>query len=301
LIQPIELFAAKDSGGVEVSDRNAVAQETKTERQLRPSGKPFAIWAITFGLIFSALDLLFGISSDLPKLSSSSDPLLDIMVLFVLLCFVGAIGTALQKTWGYILAALVSFGFIIGANALDVWIPTLSNPHDFNTFIVADTIVPVLVLVAILSILCLVNRKKGLNQTRYLASARSFSGVLTVIIVVLLLAGAAVGAYLPSSSTKAGIVPMAISIVNGAFDPSNAAGHFSPASVTLVIGVNNTVTWTNNDYSIHTVTSNTGLFDSGLLNHGNSWTYTFTAPGTYGYHCSIHPFMTGTVRVLAGS
>ncbi len=265
------------------------------------SSRPFAIWVITFGLAFSALDLLYGISSDLSKFSSSSDPLLYVMILFIIVAFVGAAGEFSLKTWGYILAALASLGFIIGANALNVWIPTLSNPQDFNTFIVADTIVPVLILVAILDVLCIVNRKSGINQKRYLASPKSFSGILTVLILVLLSTGAGIGALSPSSNAKSAVAPVAISIVSGAFNPSNAAGHFSPSSVTLVIGVNNTVTWTNNDYSIHTVTSNSGLFDSGLLNHGNSWTYTFTSPGIYSYHCSIHPFMTGTITVLAKS
>ena len=269
------------------------AQKTKGAT----SSRPFAIWVIAIGLVFSALDLLYGISPDLSKLSSSSDPLLYIMVLFIFLCVLGSIGTLWQKTWGYVIAGLVSLGFIIGANGLNAWIPTLSNPHDYNTFIVADTIVPALVLVAILTILCFANRKKGLNQKTYLTSARSFSGALSVIIVVLAIAGALVGAFSPASSGAA-TSSVAVSIVDGAFNPFNAAGHFAPTTITLVMGVNNTVTWTNNDYSIHTVTSDTGLFNSGLLNNGNSWTYTFTSSGTYGYHCEIHPFMNGTVIVV---
>ena len=73
--------------------------------------------------------------------------------------------------------------------------------------------------------------------------------------------------------------------------------YFSPQIITVVIGVNNTVTWTNDDIAAHTVTSNTGAFDSGNLAAGASWNYTFTTPGTYGYHCSYHPWMQGTVIV----
>jgi len=65
----------------------------------------------------------------------------------------------------------------------------------------------------------------------------------------------------------------------------------------VVIGVNNTVMWTNNDGTVHTVTSTTGVFDSGYLNPGQSWTYTFTKDGTYQYHCTLHNWMTGTVIV----
>ena len=72
---------------------------------------------------------------------------------------------------------------------------------------------------------------------------------------------------------------------------------FSPASITVVIGVNNTVVWTNTGAADHTVTSNNGAFASGVLAPGNSFKFNFTSPGTYPYHCSIHTFMMGTVTV----
>lgn len=274
------------------ASQNKTMSPSSSERK-----RPFAIWVVALGLIFSGLDLLYGISPDLSKLSSSSDPLLDIMALFIVLSFVGAALVLYQKTLGFGLALLLSFGFIIGANGLNSWIPTLSNPHDYNTFIVADTIVPVLVLVAIFGILCLVNRKKGLNQIKYLASGRSFSGILTAVILLLMIVGAVAGAVLPSSSAQTSSSTVGVSIVDGAFNPSSS-NHFVPSTITVVIGVNNTVTWTNNDYTIHTVTSDSGLFNSGLLNNGNVWSYTFNTAGTYSYHCAIHPFMNGTVIVL---
>jgi plastocyanin len=83
---------------------------------------------------------------------------------------------------------------------------------------------------------------------------------------------------------------------------------FSPDVVTVVIGKNNTVFWTNDDTTgaPHTVTSDAaGVFDSGntgpLTSQGGTFQFTFTAPGTYTYHCSFHPWMQGTVKVLAGS
>ena len=75
--------------------------------------------------------------------------------------------------------------------------------------------------------------------------------------------------------------------------------YYSPSTMTVVIGVNNTVTWINKDNAPHTVTD-TGVFDSGNLNPGQSWTYTFTTPGTYHYGCTYHPWMTGTVIVKSG-
>jgi plastocyanin len=99
-----------------------------------------------------------------------------------------------------------------------------------------------------------------------------------------------------TTSINAG-TSVAVSIVPGAGTPPNKG--FSPDNITVVIGVNNTVTWTNNDISIHTVTANDGSFDSGYLNGGASFSYTFTRPGIYQYHCTIHPWMTGFVTVKA--
>lgn len=75
---------------------------------------------------------------------------------------------------------------------------------------------------------------------------------------------------------------------------------FSPNSITVVIGVNNSVTWTNMDSTAHTVTADGGAFNSGSLSTGQTFSFTFTTAGSYTYHCSIHPYMTGTVIVKAG-
>ncbi|HEU0016335.1 MAG TPA: cupredoxin family copper-binding protein [Longimicrobium sp.] len=68
---------------------------------------------------------------------------------------------------------------------------------------------------------------------------------------------------------------------------------FAPPRLEITAGT--TVTWTNNDPLAHTVTS--GGFDSGLIQPGQSWSYTFTTAGTYDYHCTPHPFMKGVVIV----
>ena len=80
---------------------------------------------------------------------------------------------------------------------------------------------------------------------------------------------------------------------------------YAPDVVTVVIGKNNTVFWTNNDVAPHTATSDTsGIFDSGmnggLTTQGGTYQFTFTTPGTYHYHCSFHAWMQGTVIVKAG-
>ncbi len=72
---------------------------------------------------------------------------------------------------------------------------------------------------------------------------------------------------------------------------------YSPATIHLKMGVNNTVTWTNYDTAPHTVTSTDKTFDSGNINPGESFTYTFTGAGTYQYYCVYHTWMRGTVVV----
>ncbi len=70
---------------------------------------------------------------------------------------------------------------------------------------------------------------------------------------------------------------------------------FSPRQISVKAGTK--VTWKNNDGVAHTVTSNSGAFDSGILNPGGVFSFVFTTPGTYSYHCIIHPSMTATVVV----
>ena len=76
---------------------------------------------------------------------------------------------------------------------------------------------------------------------------------------------------------------------------------FTPDVITVVIGKNNTVLWINGDASIHTATSDTaGVFDTGNLNQGQTAQVTFTAPGTFTYHCIYHAWMQGTIIVKSG-
>jgi plastocyanin len=73
---------------------------------------------------------------------------------------------------------------------------------------------------------------------------------------------------------------------------------FQPGSVEVAAG--GTVTWTNTGQAPHTVTADDGSFDSGQLAPGASFSQTFNTAGTFTYHCSIHPQMTGTVTVTGG-
>ena len=70
---------------------------------------------------------------------------------------------------------------------------------------------------------------------------------------------------------------------------------FTPAVLTIRAG--QTVRWVNLDSVAHTVDLS-GIV-SNVLEHGDTYTQTFTAPGTYPYTCSTHPFMHGTIVVTA--
>ncbi len=70
---------------------------------------------------------------------------------------------------------------------------------------------------------------------------------------------------------------------------------FSPATLTVKAGT--TVTWTNNDPTAHTVTSDNGAFDSGNVASNGAFSYTFASAGTFPYHCAIHASMKASVVV----
>lgn len=102
-----------------------------------------------------------------------------------------------------------------------------------------------------------------------------------------------------------------VSIVEGAWqsgDPAPcvaAQNCFEPMTVTIDVG--GEVTWTNNDKGgtgIHTVTSGElsdddagSMFDTNILQPGDTFTHTFDTVGEYPYFCKLHPWMQGTVIV----
>ena len=65
----------------------------------------------------------------------------------------------------------------------------------------------------------------------------------------------------------------------------------------LTITAGTTVTWVNKANGTMDVTSDNGLFSSGNLTNGQSFNYTFNDTGTFPYHSSINPSMTGQILV----
>ncbi len=64
----------------------------------------------------------------------------------------------------------------------------------------------------------------------------------------------------------------------------------------ITVKKGDTVTWTNKDSAPHTVTGDGGL-SSPMLSLNATYSFTFNNVGTFNYHCTVHPTMTGTVIV----
>ena len=116
---------------------------------------------------------------------------------------------------------------------------------------------------------------------------------------------------MPISTARRGALALLLAalilFVLGSIEMARAATHavtisefaFAPATLTITAG--DTVTWTNEDPVAHTATSTTGAFDSGDIDQGSSYSFTFTTPGTYDYLCTPHPTMTGRIVVQAAA
>lgn len=127
--------------------------------------------------------------------------------------------------------------------------------------------------------------------------------VLVVGVGVVLATGWTLGPNPPSSSSSTSTLPS--NVVKVTMKGSGNGLNYQPATIVVVIGVNNTVLWINDDSVAHTVTaravpSGAQMFNSGNLNPGQTFQYTFTVPGNYTYYCIYHPWMVAKVIVLAG-
>jgi len=128
--------------------------------------------------------------------------------------------------------------------------------------------------------------------------------VLLVVVVAVAVAIAYYAIVPPGGGTPVSttIQTVLIRIPEGA--SGNESISFQPQTVTVVIGVNNTIQWKNFDSVAHTVTSTSvpkGAQPFGsasnLVAPGQAFTITLTVPGVYEYHCVIHPHMEGTIIV----
>jgi plastocyanin len=97
--------------------------------------------------------------------------------------------------------------------------------------------------------------------------------------------GLAVAAAILLATTGARAEDMEVHIDNFVFEPAE-----------LTVKAGTTVTWTNRDDIPHLIVS-AGKFRSKALDTNDKFSYTFTAAGDYKYFCSLHPHMTGMIKV----
>jgi plastocyanin len=117
---------------------------------------------------------------------------------------------------------------------------------------------------------------------------------ILIIVVATFTAISGCSSYGPSSTT----VPTTtqLGLPGGASTVTIQNFAFTPASITVPKGT--TVTWVNEDSANHLIVSDTqGTFTSNSLPKGAKYSFKFDTPGTYPYHCSLHPSMKGTVIV----
>ena len=125
--------------------------------------------------------------------------------------------------------------------------------------------------------------------------------MILIVLGIISVSAVVTSTVFTSVEAQAGIIIISISIVPGASTLTDTA--FQPNPVNVKVG--DTVSWTNNDNTIHTVIEGNpatggeveGGFASEILGPGVTFEHTFNQTGTFEYYCNLHPNMVGTVIV----
>ncbi len=107
-------------------------------------------------------------------------------------------------------------------------------------------------------------------------------------LLLMVTAAFSIATVVGASAASAQSNPSAVGITNFAFSAPE-----------ISVSAGSTVTWTNGDGVQHTSSSADGLWDSGALNNGDTFSFTFNQAGDFAYACAIHPNMQGVIHVLA--
>ena len=136
-------------------------------------------------------------------------------------------------------------------------------------------------------------------RLRFLWLALSLAVVTTLILVA---CGGTETTAQPSPTTvpttAATTASTPVAVVNVKIIEQNGKYGFSPSTLTVKAGTQ--VVWTNDSDAAHTVTSDKSTFNTtSNLTQNQTFSFIFTTPGTYTYHCNIHTYMTGTITVTS--
>jgi plastocyanin len=132
----------------------------------------------------------------------------------------------------------------------------------------------------------------------------SVLGLSTVLSLALAACGSSGSTTVPGASAPAASAPASAPAASAACAESGTPGSvtvsikdfaFDPSAITAKVG--ETVTFTNGDTASHTATLDDGTCATGLILNAKRDSLTFSAAGTYPFHCSIHTDMKGTITV----
>ena len=133
-------------------------------------------------------------------------------------------------------------------------------------------------------------------QTRLSRTHRNGTGLARSIALALI----ALCCSLVLPADPGGAPPWAAGVAQAGEARDIAIHNYSFTPRTLTVPVGATVTWTNRDFDVHTVVADDSppTFKSTGLDTDDSFSFTFKKAGTYSYHCSVHPHMTGEIVVV---
>jgi plastocyanin len=228
-------------------------------------------------------------------------PVLVLELTFTLLFAVLGYGCWRRKRWAYLgvsILSLTSVGVLSEAPGAPGLVSILQNPAlsgNENFVVFFPYYVALATAILYSSYGFYVSRR-----TQLFPGQVGKSSVLTFVALGVLIGGLVVGGF--AATTESHLLasaggPADVTIVLGASSSSNPS-FYSPSNFTAKVG--QTVTWVNRDSAAHTVTSTTGLFSSGDMASGATFSFTFTKVGILQYYCTIHPWMKGTIVVTGG-
>ena len=90
---------------------------------------------------------------------------------------------------------------------------------------------------------------------------------------------------------------VSVIIPKGASNP-NCEKCYIPIVAKVVLGINNTIRWTNLDDTTNSVVSDKMFFNSGPILPNQTWSFVFQKVGTFSYHSEPHPWMKGEIIVI---
>lgn len=125
-----------------------------------------------------------------------------------------------------------------------------------------------------------------------------------ILIIIILIAGVAIlsnnaAKQQTPNNTSTTPTPTPVTTPNTTGTSAKVDVSIDNMSFPAVTTINNgqTVIWTNNDNTSHTVTFDDGSVNSGTIAPRGSFTHTFSTAGSFSYHCNFHPTMVGTIVV----